>query len=509
MPRRRSQAGSAGLDIIAFCTDPALLNLKLSPAQRTLLKSIYNLPLTSDELEIFQLCTGRSTYPTHAFAEVTVVAGARSGKDSRIAAPVVCYEALFGGHDKRLAKGELGTIPLVAQDREATRVAFAYVKSYLTGSPHLAAEIEDDILTTELNLKNGLRIACFPSSQRSLRSWSIPVAVLDELAFYRVEGGSNSDVEIQSSIRRGMINFGEHTRLVKISTPFAKDGVLFDDFEKAFAKDDPDLLVWRASTALMNPSIKGARLDRERRLDPTRYAREYEAIFEDDSQAFLPLEWISAAVVAGRFELPPMPGVIYAAGVDPSGGGSDAFTFSIAHPEINEAGSIVIVQDLLRGQARTKAKIVDLEAVVKEYADICKQYGIPEVIGDRYAAGWSKQAFERCGIKYIDAPEKSTLYTSIEPLFATGAIALLDHATQARELQILERKARAGGKVVVDHPRGSHDDFANALALSVCAAHDLATGTPIETRPNMDELFSLAHVFPTIDFDFSEIDLSD
>jgi hypothetical protein len=70
---------------------------------------------------------------------------ARSGKDSRIAAPIVCFEALFGGHDRRLAKGEQGVIPLVAQDREATRVVFSYVKSYLTGSPHLASMIDGDI----------------------------------------------------------------------------------------------------------------------------------------------------------------------------------------------------------------------------------------------------------------------------------------------------------------------------------------------------------------------------
>src|SRR5689334_3990615 len=119
---RKRRTSASEFNIIAFCENPDFLNLKVSPAQRTLLKSIYNIPLTSDELDIFKLCTGRSTYPDHAFAEVTVVAGARSGKDSRIAAPVVCYEALFGGHAERLAKGELGTIPLVAQDREATRV---------------------------------------------------------------------------------------------------------------------------------------------------------------------------------------------------------------------------------------------------------------------------------------------------------------------------------------------------------------------------------------------------
>jgi hypothetical protein len=85
VPRKRSQGSSAGLDIISFVKDPQLLNRRISPAQETLLRAIYGLPLTAEQLDIFKLCNGRATYPAHPFAEVRVVAGARSGKDSRIA----------------------------------------------------------------------------------------------------------------------------------------------------------------------------------------------------------------------------------------------------------------------------------------------------------------------------------------------------------------------------------------------------------------------------------------
>ena len=95
----------------------------------------------------------------------------------------------------------------------------------------------------------------FPCTLRSLRGWSIPVAVLDELAFFRLEGAADSDVEIQASIRRGMINFPS-TKLIKISTPYAKSGVLFDDFRRAYGHENPDLLVWRAPSLLMNPSLR-------------------------------------------------------------------------------------------------------------------------------------------------------------------------------------------------------------------------------------------------------------
>src|SRR5262245_361847 len=95
--------------IIDFVTDPQLLDLFLSPAQETLLRALYGLPLASeDQFVLWQLCTGREAYPGRAFAEATVSAGARAGKDSRIAAPVVCYEAIFGGHERYLARGEAG-----------------------------------------------------------------------------------------------------------------------------------------------------------------------------------------------------------------------------------------------------------------------------------------------------------------------------------------------------------------------------------------------------------------
>jgi len=63
--------------IIEFTTDPQMLGLSLSPAQETVLRAIYGLPLTDDQLELYRGCTGRTTYAERPFGEVTVVAGAR------------------------------------------------------------------------------------------------------------------------------------------------------------------------------------------------------------------------------------------------------------------------------------------------------------------------------------------------------------------------------------------------------------------------------------------------
>lgn len=63
-----------------------------------------------------------------------------------------------------------------------------------------------------------------------------------ELSFYRLEGAAESDAEIQASIQRGMIGFPQ-AWLVKISTPYMRGGVLYEDFTRGWGRDDPDLLV--------------------------------------------------------------------------------------------------------------------------------------------------------------------------------------------------------------------------------------------------------------------------
>jgi hypothetical protein len=407
-----------------------------------------------------------------------VIAGARAGKDSRIAAPVVCYEALFGGHERHLARGERGVIPLVAQDQRATRIAFSYIGDYLTRSPLLAAQV-DEVLAQEIQLRNGLSIFCFPCTLRSLRGWSIPVGVMDEVAFFRLEGQADADVEVQASIRRGMIAFPT-ARLVKISTPYMKGGVLYEDFTRGFGQDDPDLLVWRASSLVMNPSLRAARLERERRLDPSRFAREYEAEFAEDVDAFLPVAWVDGAVMTGRRELPPQNGLRYMAAVDPSGGGADAFTLAIVHAE-GQGAERRVVQDVMRSWSRTRSDTVDLEGAVREIAAFVKRYHLSTVYGDRYASGWVRERFQAEGLRYEEPQmtqgktepsylDKSRAYLEIEPLFAQAQVELLDHPDLIRELKLLERRPRAGGKTTVDHPRGGHDDFANAMALAASLA---------------------------------------
>ena len=61
---------------------------------------------------------------------------------------------------------------------------------------------------------------------------------------------------------------------------------------------------------------------------------------------------------------------------------------------------------------------------------------------------------------------KRLAYLEMEPLILQGRIEPLDHPQLIRELKMLERQAPAGGRPEITHPRGAHDDYANALALA-------------------------------------------
>ena len=125
--------------------------------------------------------------PQRQFSEGTLICGRRSGKSDRLAANVAVFEAATGGHEKSLTIGERGHIVLIAQDKRAARVLYQYILAKLENSL-LLSQLIQDVRKEEIDLTNNLTISIFPCSFRATRGFSIPVAILDEVAFFRVEG---------------------------------------------------------------------------------------------------------------------------------------------------------------------------------------------------------------------------------------------------------------------------------------------------------------------------------
>ena len=247
--------------------------------------------------------------------------------------------------------------------------------------------------------------------------------------------------------------------LIGISTPYRKLGLLHQKHRDGFGQSNDEVLVVQGPSKVFNPSLSDRTIAAQRQADPTAANSEWDAEFRADISTYLDDELIDAAVEHGRpLELPPRPfPAFYRAFVDASGGtGRDSYTVAIAHRE----GERYVI-DLVRG-TRPGQKF-DPQEVTKQYADLLKEYHIGSVTGDNYAAQWVQGAWRATNISYVQSDiSKSRIYLEVMPLFARGLVRLPDHGRLLNELRLLERQTHRGGKDSVDHPRGGHDDFANA-----------------------------------------------
>jgi hypothetical protein len=433
-------------------------------AWQVFLKVLFGLRLQRAERKVFAQCTGRSTIPNKGIAEAWLVVGRRGGK-SRVAALVAVFLACFRDYTQYLAPGERCTVMVIAVDRKQARVIMRYVRALIEGVPMLRKLVEREAADA-IDLSNRVTIEVHTASYRSTRGYTVAAFIGDEVAFWRSEDSANPDREIIDAIRPATATI-PGALLLGISSPYARRGALWEAHRDHYAKDS-DVLVWQADSRLMNPTIPQRVVDAAYERDPASAAAEFGAQFRADIETFLHQEWLDAAVVEGRHALPPCTDVQYMAFADPSGGGQDAFTLAIAHVE----GERVVLD-----YCRARRPPFKPENVCAEYAVALGRYGLRECTGDRYAAQWVVDAFRKVGVTYVHARKsKSEIYLEAEPLFAQGAVELLDDRHLLTELRQLERRTGRQGKDSVDHPPRGHDDMANSAcgALWLCRRGDEA-----------------------------------
>ena len=408
---------------------------------------------TEEDRSLWEGCTGlRSTLPKLA-RESFVICGRRSGK-SFISAIVASYLAAFRDWRPYLSAGERGWIFVIATDKAQAGIIKAYISGIFHRVPTLKKMIQRETIEA-LELRCGVSIAVKTASFRSLRGYTVLCAILEEMAFYRSEDSANPDKEILAALRPALATIPQ-SLLIGISTPYSKAGVLFDMFRTYFGKPGGPC-IWKAPTSVMNPTIDRGLIARALAEDPQAASAEWEAEWRADIEAFISQELVEAVTVTGRFELPRIGGVRYHAFADPSGGRQDSFTLGVAHVERN--GKVVL--DVLR----ERRPPFQPSGVVAEFSDLLKSYGVTEVTSDRYAAEWVAEAFRVVGIDVRPSEQSaSELYLELLPLIANGTAELLDSKRLAAQLCGLERRVRAGGKDLVTHYAGGHDDCAVSCA---------------------------------------------
>lgn len=444
------------MDIIKSIHDeklfrPVFRDLSSWQSWLSLLKAFFGAEMDEADLTLYKRCTGREKPPEGEFKELWAVCGRRGGK-SFIASVTAVYLALFNNYTKYLSPGERGVIQVVAADRGQAGVILRYIKGILHSNPVFEQYIQNE-LRESIGLSNGITIETMSCSFRSIRGRSLVCAIFDEIAFWRVEGAS-PDTEILTAVRPGMATI-PNSKLIVISSPYARTGVLYEHHRDYFGSDDPDILVWQSDTRTMNPTIDQALIDRESKRDPSAAQSEWNAQFRTDIETFLSPEAVDRCVVTDRHVIPWQESLRYQAFCDPSGGRHDAMTLAIAH----NADRLVI--DILQAWHPP----FDPGDVVRQICETLKSYRIRSVTGDKYGAAWVSSAFEKHGITYQPCElAKSGLYLNLEARINTQQIELPDNELLIKELLALERRRGRSGKDSVDHPPRGCDDRANAVA---------------------------------------------
>jgi hypothetical protein len=438
-------------------------------AWRAFLAAVFGLPMTDEQAVLYRRHTGRQALPTQPAREVWCIAGRRAGK-SRVAALLAVFGATFRPYASLLAPGEKATVAVIAADRQQARVVFRYVCGLLDAVPMLAALVVRRT-SSSVELRGNVVIEVHTCSYRTTRGYSFAAVIADECAFWKDESSANPDVEVLNALRPGLATI-PGSMLIAISSPYSRRGALWTAYRQHFGKDGDPVLVWQADTRSMNPTVPEHVIADALAADEPAARAEYLAEFRSDLETFVTREVIEAATVVGRVGLPRFKQMQYVAFTDPSGGSSDAFALAIGHAEERD-GTQVAVLDYLTERRPPFSP----DAVVTEYAEALKGYGVARVQADKFAGAWVVEAFAKHGITCEQSAEpKSVIYGNLLPLLNSGRVELLDHPRLHAQLLGLERRTARGGRDTIDHAPGAHDDLANAVAGALVAVGQTEPG---------------------------------
>ncbi len=403
-------------------------------AWRAFLAALFGLPMDDGSLALYRRHTGRQVPPSAPFTEAELVVGRRGGK-SRVLALIATYLALFRNYRPHLAPGELATIAVIAADRRQARTIFRYMSGLLNQFPNVNELVADET-GDSITLTNRVQIEIATASFRVTRGYNFAAVLCDETAFWRDESSANPDVEIFRALRPGLSTI-PGAMLLNASSPYRRSGVLWTTFQRNYGRDDARVLVWKASTAEMNPQVDAALIAEAYAEDPEAAASEFGAEFRSDIADFVSRQVVEACIDPGCHERPAAAsmGRRYVGFIDAAGGsGSDSMTLAIAHAEAGERSQErgVPMLDVIRERRPPFSP----DDVVAEFSGLLRAYGITKAEADRWGGDWVGEAFRNQGIKVVPtAKPKADIYRELLPMLNAHRCALLDHPRLVAQLR--------------------------------------------------------------------------
>jgi len=364
-----------------------------------------------------------------------------------------------------LAKGERARVLLLSQTRDQASIAKSYIEATLESNPVTKALVQS-VTADTIELSNNIDIVVQAASFRSVRGFTTPLIIADEVALWRDnETSVNPAKEVFRALLPGQASVPQPL-LLSISSPFAKEGVFYEFHTRHHGDNDSTLLAWQASSKIMNPTLPDEVIAAAYAEDAEAALAEFGGEFRSDIASYIDRDTVTDCIdERGRLERGRMAGVRYIAACDAAGGsGKDSYTLAIAH---DEQGTAVLDQ-LIEVRPPFNPSLV-----TAELSKVLHAFGCWQVTGDRWAQGWVVQEWRKHGINYqYSTRDRSEIYLAALPLFNTGKVRLLDNPKLINQIAGLQRRTGSSGRQSVDHPKHGHDDLANAACAAIALAVD-------------------------------------
>jgi hypothetical protein len=263
---------------------------------RMVLKILFGLPLSTDQIALALRHTGRTRLFSKPPRELWLCLGRRGGK-SRIISLIAVLLACFGSYPM-LAPGEMGVVLLCAPSQRQARILPGYVLGFLHAVPMLERMI---VRETEaaVELSNHIAIEVRSANFKTVRGSTLIAALVDECAFLPMEDSAQPDTELLGAIRPAMGTI-PNSLLICSSTPHAKRGELHKAHQQHFGNDESPVAFFNAAALVANPALDARIVDQAYTDDPVIAASEYGVdgfvSFRTDVESFLSQEVIESMV---------------------------------------------------------------------------------------------------------------------------------------------------------------------------------------------------------------------
>lgn len=415
------------------------------------------------------------TLPDFPGSELVAICGRRGGK-SQVAA-ALGTSCLMAAPRPKL--GGVLTGGIIGRDKSQAQLIMKYAQSLIAKrAPGLVVRRSQETL----GLKGDRELKVLHANQAAVRGYTFTSFTGDEVAFWSSKTESaNLDTEIVSAAIPALTT--THGPMMLLSSPWSEVGLLYERYTEYYGVVGAKR-VFQAPTWIMNPNITpdDPLLKDVRESDEIAFDTEYGANFRKDAESYL-----TVGIDESQEDRAPYNGQFCEAFVDAaSGSGKDSIALATGY----QCGSFVNVDTILH-----ESPPFDADKVIEKWAEGLHKRGIRRVWGDNYAGDIHQRMWKKRGINYRISPPKGVLYNDAAPSFNALRVRLPRQASETpgesetakivlRQLRRLKDFSCGRGMPRIDHPRGEHDDLANA-ACGVIAILEKHYKTPKQSGSSL------------------------